>query len=123
MAWEKGQSGNPQGGARVKPWRDALRRSIARYDADHPAPGTFWDAMADHVRDEALVGDRGCRQEIVERFDGKVPTLVGGDDESPVQVIHTIRREFVELPADRRRKPVVADTISPLLEAETIKDG
>ncbi len=123
MTWNKGQSGNPAGGARVKPWRDALRRSIARFDADNPEPKGFWDRMADYVRDEALTGDRGCRAEIVERFDGKVPMLVGGDDESPVQVIHTIRREFVELPADRRRKPVVAETITPLLEAETIKDG
>jgi hypothetical protein len=122
MAWEKGQSGNPQGGARIKPWRDALRRSICRYDADNHAPGAFWDKLADIVRDEALTGDRGCRAEIVERFDGKVPTLLGSDEESPVQHIHTIRRVFVERPADGRRREIEAETITPLLEAKTVDD-
>ena len=120
MGFMKGAMPGP-GRPKDKPWRDALRRAILRYDDDHKAPGAFWDRLADHVRDEALTGDRGCRAEIVERFDGKVPNLISGDDESPVQVIHTIRRVFVEQPNDKRRRAVEADSVVPLLASETLE--
>lgn len=86
MAWEPGQSGNPGGRPKTKPWKDALERAMAKLDAGEPV-GTTLTRIAERCAAQALEGDKDARREIAERFDGKVPqALVGDDDHPPLAV-------------------------------------
>jgi hypothetical protein len=98
MAWVKGQSGNPLGApARVKPWREALARALRRRDEGQEI-GTTLEKIADVVVALALSGDATAYREVADRFDGKVPQAVVGDDEHPpIQTeTETIERIIIE---------------------------
>jgi hypothetical protein len=87
MAFEKGQSGNPGGRAKVKPFKDALMMEIRLIEngEDTPAPpGSLrWNA-----RQLLMQGDVQSIKELADRLDGKVAQAIVGDDEGgPVQII------------------------------------
>jgi hypothetical protein len=72
MAWAKGQSGNPLGGSKnEKPWRDALRRALARKAGKGKGVDQSLELVADKVVELALSGDIQCIKEIGDRIDGK----------------------------------------------------
>jgi hypothetical protein len=80
MPWQPGQSGNPGGRPKEKPFRDALRMealALARGEkADHPAGSLRANAQA-----LLLKGDVAAIREIADRLDGRVPQAIVGDDE------------------------------------------
>ena len=90
MPWAKGQSGNPKGRAKEKPWRDALERVLKRRD-DGTEIGTTLEKIADMCVRKALDGDKDAMREIAERHDGKVPqAIIGDDEEAPISLVHRI---------------------------------
>lgn len=91
MTFQPGQSGNPGGRRKEKPWRDALR--LALNDGD----GQKLRKIAEKVVAAAEGGDMQAIKEIAERLDGKVAqAIVGGDeDDAPVKTVSRI--ELVSL--------------------------
>lgn len=99
MPWAKGQSGNPKGRGKHKPWRDALERALKRRDEGKEIGSTL-ERIADTVVGKALEGDKDAYKEIAERHDGKVPQgIIGGDeDDAPIKLVTRI--ELVAAKAD-----------------------
>jgi len=72
--WKPGQSGNPSGRPKSKPFKEALQEVISRV-------GLQGAAAALVAR--ANTGDVAAIKEIGDRLDGKVPQSIGGSDELP----------------------------------------
>lgn len=77
--FQKGQSGNPSGRPKSKPFRDALNRIIKESGDDDEALNIVARALYNKARD----GDVAALKEFADRFDGKVPQAIGGDDDMP----------------------------------------
>lgn len=71
MAFAKGQSGNPGGRGTDKPWREALRRALARKAGKGNGVDQSLELVANKVVELALSGDIQCIKEIGDRIDGK----------------------------------------------------
>lgn len=85
MTFQPGQSGNPGGRRKEKPYRDALRKVLAEEAGFEPAKSetrTKLEAVARKHVAEALAGEMSAVKEIAERLDGKVPQAIANDDES-----------------------------------------
>lgn len=81
-----------------KPWGDALRRALARREADN-RPGL--NAIADVLMDKALDGDMAALKELGDRLDGKAAQSIGGDPEGAPIKLEQVQRVIV----DPRRDP------------------
>jgi hypothetical protein len=68
MAFQKGQSGNPGGRQKDKPWADALRLAVFREDAEGKRRLL---AIAEKCAAAAESGDMQAIKEIGDRLDGK----------------------------------------------------
>ena len=90
-----GRSGNPTGGRKDKPWRDAIK--IAINDGD----GLALRRIAEKVVALAEAGDMMAVQEIANRLDGKVPQaqIHMGDEEGGSLRFETVERVVVRLVA------------------------
>lgn len=105
MPFQPGQSGNPGGRSKSRPFRDALMMEFA--SADDPV-----DVKAGSIRAvaRALImralnpldsGAISAIKEIADRIDGKVPQGITGDDEGDaIKMIHRIERVIVR-PSDK----------------------
>lgn len=71
MPFTKGNSGNPGGRGTDKPWREALRRALARKAGKGKGVDQSLELVADKVVELALSGDVSCIKEIGDRLDGK----------------------------------------------------
>lgn len=91
MPYLPGQSGNPGGRKKEKPFRDALRIAIAAATEDNNPRALR--RIACSLLDRASEGDVAAIREVADRLDGKVAQgIIGGDDDdAPVQ-IQTIER-------------------------------
>ena len=78
MTWQPGQSGNPEGGKRVKIWRDAINRAIKRREERDPLA---MEKLADKLIAGVEAGDIAAIKEFGDRVDGKVAQPQGGDEE------------------------------------------
>lgn len=91
MPFAKGQSGNPSGRPKARPFRDALNMAIADAGEDQKALRKIATALLE----KAASGDVQAIKEVADRLDGKVPQAIVGDgDEDPI-FIETIRRIIV----------------------------
>jgi len=97
MAFQPGESGNPGGRAKAKPYKEALLRVLMREEGDMPAGKTYLDKMATKHVQTALDGDVPAIRDIADRLDGKpAQSIVGGDeDDNPINMIHRIERVIV----------------------------
>lgn len=80
--FQKGQSGNPSGRPKEKPWRDAL--NIALKDGD----GAKLRKIAEVTVTLAEAGEQWAVKEIADRLDGKAvqqQILTGDEDGGPVR--------------------------------------
>ena len=83
MGWKRGESGNPGGRSREKPFRDALRLELAAAGADHKK----LRRIAKVLIDKAEAGDLAAMSMVFDRIDGRVPQEIGGSDElGPTQL-------------------------------------
>jgi hypothetical protein len=82
MPFQPGQSGNPGGRKKAKPFGDALRMALAD---DETAPNrnrTKLDRIVTALLDKAVDGDVPALKEVADRLDGKVAqAIVGGDED------------------------------------------
>ena len=90
MPFQPGQSGNPGGRPKEKPFREALMMEIRSAEAGEGCiakKGSLrWNARQLLER-----GDTASVREIADRLDGKVPQgLIGGDEDDP-PIATTIR--------------------------------
>ncbi len=90
MPWQPGESGNPGGRQKHRPYRDALRMELAAYENGLPVPEVPENSLRAiaraHIR-SAANGDITAIDKLADRIEGKVPQAVVGDDsEDPVSV-------------------------------------
>ena len=79
--WRPGQSGNPSGRPKSKPFKEALERALKALGEKDYDKGL--DHIAAAMAAKAMSGDMAAAKEIADRIDGKVPTAIGGTDELP----------------------------------------
>lgn len=96
--FQPGQSGNPNGRPKTKPFRDAILRALEAAGDE----AALLDAVATALVVKASSGDVQAIKELADRMDGKVPqAVIGGDeDDPPIQTVTRI--ELVA--ADGNRK-------------------
>jgi hypothetical protein len=95
MAWQPGQSGNPNGAPKqAKIWKDAITRAIKRREVDDPQA---LEKLADKLLSAVEAGDVGAMREFGDRLDGKVAQAIigGGEGDAPIKLEH-IRRVIVD---------------------------
>lgn len=82
--------------SKSKPWGDAIRRAIARHDADKLEDLQFLNKLADQLLTDCLNGEKDARDELTNRLDGKVAQAinVGGSDGGDIKAHVTV--EFVD---------------------------
>jgi hypothetical protein len=71
---------NPRGQQRDKPYRDALRRAIARAEQNENDPHAL-DRIAERHLAQAASGDMQAIKELADRLDGKATQPIAGDNE------------------------------------------
>jgi hypothetical protein len=94
VTFQPGQSGNPGGRRKEKPYRDALRKVLAELvtDEDPKEPRTKLEAVARKHVAEALEGEMTAIHGIADRLDGKPAQAIGADEDSGAPfVIQVIR--------------------------------
>lgn len=69
--------------------------NIAIKEAIEGTDKTKLRAVADALVDKAMAGDVTAIKEVADRLDGKVPQGVIGDEENPLNFVHTITRQIV----------------------------
>jgi hypothetical protein len=91
--FQPGQSGNPNGRPKSKPFRKALSEALKASDDD----SEILKAVALALVAKAKEGDVQAIKEIADRMDGKVAqAIIGGDEDDPsVKVLHKIERVIV----------------------------
>lgn len=89
------------GGARSKPFADALRMELAAAGEDHKA----LRLVAQQLIAKANEGDLNAIKELADRIDGKVPQAIGGDPLNPIEHVHRIENVSVSV-ADRERRGI-----------------
>jgi hypothetical protein len=90
--FQPGQSGNPNGRPKTKPFKDALRKAIETAGDDNKA----LKLVAAALLAKAQEGDVPAIKEIADRLDGKVAQPISGDDEGDaIKVVHKIERVIV----------------------------
>lgn len=86
--FQPGQSGNPAGRPKSRPFKDALQRALKAAESDTD----LLDKVAFALVAKAHEGDVPAIKEIADRLDGKVTQTIAGDDENPLKLIHQITR-------------------------------
>jgi hypothetical protein len=69
MGWKKGESGNPKGPNKTKPFADALHVALA--EEDPVTRVRKLRRIADKLVDAALAGEAWAVKEVMDRIDGK----------------------------------------------------
>ena len=54
-----------------RPWADAIRRAVQRYETDDIKRRQALDKIAERLVEDALAGDKDARLELGNRLDGK----------------------------------------------------
>jgi ribosomal protein L17 len=70
--------------------------NIAIKEAIEGTDKTKLRAVADALVDKAMSGDVAAIKEVADRLDGKVPQAIAGDEENPLNFVHTITRRIVD---------------------------
>jgi len=79
--------------SRSKPWTDALRRALARFDDDGKIEaGQALNRIADQYVKTAFNGDKDAIAEIANRLDGKPAQSVAIDEDSGPLTIEIVKR-------------------------------
>lgn len=97
MPFEKGQSGNPGGRPKEKPFRTALNMELAEAGENHKA----LRAIARNLIQLAQKDDASALpaiREIADRSDGKVPQAIENGEDGAFEVLQRIERVIVNAP-------------------------
>ena len=81
--FQPGQSGNPAGRPKSKPFKDALQKALKAAEGDKD----LLEAVATALVGKAMMGDVPAIKELADRMDGKVSQPIEGDEDgSPIVV-------------------------------------
>ena len=86
MAFKKGQSGNPGGRSKEKPFADALRMEIAAAGENHKA----LRKVAKALLEQAEGGDIRAIRELADRLDGKPLQAVEASMDAPGDTLQAV---------------------------------
>jgi len=86
MAFQKGQSGNPGGRSKEKPFADALRMEIAAAGKDHKA----LRRVAKVLIGQAEGGDIRAIRELADRLDGRPMQAVEASVDAPGDTLQAV---------------------------------
>jgi len=91
--FKPGQSGNPNGRPKSKPFKEAIQRALAEAGDDKAS----LQAVATALVGKAMLGDVPAIKEVADRLDGKVPQgIIGGSEDDPaLSLVHKIERVIV----------------------------
>ena len=82
--FQPGQSGNPSGRPKSKPFREAIQRALEEAGNDKDA----LQAVATALVGKAMMGDVPAIKELADRMDGKVAqAIIGGEEDDPAIVV------------------------------------
>lgn len=97
MVFQPGQSGNPGGRPKTKPFRDALMIEAKAAENGEPCEAKS-GSLRWNARKLLEQGDVQSIREVADRLDGKVPQgLIGGDENDPaINMVHRIERVIVD---------------------------
>lgn len=90
MAFQSGQSGNPGGRVREKPFRDALILAIKDAENNTNSQRAL-RRVAERLLDEAAQGNVQAIKEVADRLDGKVPQGIENADPSQPFVLQLVK--------------------------------
>ena len=78
--------------SKSKPWSDAIRRAIARYDAKRDEDAKFLNVLADQLLIDCINREKSALEELTNRLDGKAAqsVTVGGDEDNPIHTVNKI---------------------------------
>lgn len=113
MAFQSGNSGNPEGQKRAKLIRESLTRAVLD-DVNAPLPPkSKLDAIIAQHLEKALEGDISAIKEIYDRIDGKVPQAVvgGDDDDNPIKMLVS-RIELVAPSLEAAQERIALEVVS-----------
>lgn len=102
MPFAKGQSGNPNGKTLDKPWREALRRALARSGGKNGGVAEGLDKIAAVVVKLAQEGDLAAIKEVADRLEGKAHQSVDLNVSNEQPVTELSDNELVRFIAARR---------------------
>jgi hypothetical protein len=94
MAFESGKSGNPGGRPKTKPFKDALMIEALAAEREEQCLAPK-GSLRSNARQLLNQGDVQSIREIADRLDGKVPQGISGDEENPLNFVHTITRQII----------------------------
>jgi phage I-like protein len=81
--FQPGQSGNPNGRPKSKPFKEALQRALNAAGDDRD----MLEAVATALVGKAMMGDVPAIKELADRMDGKVTQPIEGDaDGEPIVI-------------------------------------
>ena len=82
--WEPGQSGNPEGGAKIKRFFVTLERACVQEDYKRLR------ASAEKLLDAGAAGEPWAIQMLADRYDGKPKQQIEatGEDGGPLRILH-----------------------------------
>ncbi len=90
MPFEPGQSGNPGGRPKHKPFAEALRMEALAAERGEPCEAAI-GSLRWNARQLLTQGDVSSVRELADRLDGKVPqAVVGSDDDPAIKVENTV---------------------------------
>ena len=92
MLFKKGQSGNPGGRPKEKPFADALRMEIADAGEDHKSLRRVARALIK----KAESGDIRAIRELADRLDGKPIQAVEASVDAPVDTLAAFLEEIAK---------------------------
>jgi Family of unknown function (DUF5681) len=87
--FQPGQTGNPGGRPKERPIRNALKAIVAGNKKAIARLPDDLKAIAQKLIDKAKDGDMPAWKEFADRYEGKVPqAIVGDDDHDPIRHAH-----------------------------------
>ena len=97
--FQPGQSGNPSGRPKSRPFKEALDRVLKEEAKGENESGAL-DEVVRALYTKAKTGDVAAIKEIAERYDGKVAQAVigGGEDDPPIQTVTKIELVGIRSP-------------------------
>lgn len=90
MAWQPGESGNPEGAKKHKVFYAALNRAIAQED------GKRVREAAEKLLDLAAAGEAWAIKELRDTLDGKPAQTIAGDPDAPPAFVAVVERRIID---------------------------
>lgn len=90
--FQPGQSGNPNGRPKSKPFKEALQKALKASESNPELLLNVALALVTKAQD----GDVAAIREIADRLDGKVTQPIGGDEDNPLKVVQKIETVIVD---------------------------